>query len=87
MESDSVGFTGVVGFMIHGTNWQFIVPLIGLLLLLVSFFAKVPRASRVLDLLSYGSPAAVEFDPAAASRRFEYAMGRRPGFLDGVPGV
>lgn len=43
--------------------------------------------SRVLDLLSYGSPAPAGFDPAAASRRFEYAMGRRPGFLDGVPGV
>ena len=42
MESESAGFTGVVGFMIHGLNGQFLVPLIGLLLLLVSFFAKVP---------------------------------------------
>lgn len=25
-------------------------------------------------------------DPAAATRRFEYAIGRRPGFLDGIPG-
>jgi len=27
------------------------------------------------------------FDPAAATRRFEYAIGRRPGLLDGRPGL
>ena len=27
------------------------------------------------------------FDPEAATRRFEYSIGRRPGFLDGVPGL
>jgi FtsP/CotA-like multicopper oxidase with cupredoxin domain len=48
---------------------------------------RVATPSRVLDLLSYGSPAAAGFDPAGASRRFEYAMGRRLGFLDGVPGL
>lgn len=51
MESESAGFTGVVGFMIHGLNGQFLVPLIALLLLLVSFFAKVPRGVLWAGLL------------------------------------
>jgi hypothetical protein len=42
MESESIDFTGVVGFMIHGINGQMIVPLIALLLLISSFFAKIP---------------------------------------------
>jgi FtsP/CotA-like multicopper oxidase with cupredoxin domain len=46
---------------------------------------RAPRES--VDLLSYGSPAEVGFDPAAADRRFEYAVGRRPGFVAGRPGV
>ena len=41
MESDTVEFAGVGGFMIHGINGQMIVPLIAVLLLVVSFFAKV----------------------------------------------
>jgi FtsP/CotA-like multicopper oxidase with cupredoxin domain len=39
-----------------------------------------------LDLLSYGEPADVGFDPESADRRFAYDIGRRPGFLDGLPG-
>lgn len=42
MESESTGFTEEVGFMIHGINGQIIVPLIALLLLISSFFAKIP---------------------------------------------
>ena len=42
MESESLDFTGVAGFMIHGLNGQILVPLIALLLLIVSFFAKIP---------------------------------------------
>ncbi|MEV4348685.1 multicopper oxidase family protein [Actinoplanes sp. NPDC049596] len=45
------------------------------------------RPSSVLDLLSYGAPRALGFDPARASRHFEYRIGRRIGFLDGVPGL
>jgi FtsP/CotA-like multicopper oxidase with cupredoxin domain len=45
------------------------------------------RPSAELDLLSYGAPAALGFDPAAATRSFDYVIGRRPGFLDGVPGL
>ncbi|MPZ25540.1 MAG: multicopper oxidase domain-containing protein [Micromonosporaceae bacterium] len=40
-----------------------------------------------VDLLSYGSPAPLGFDPAAPDRRFELRIGRRPGFLDGRPGL
>ncbi len=43
--------------------------------------------TRQLDLLHYGTPAPLGFDPDAATRRFDYVIGRRPGFLDGVPGV
>jgi hypothetical protein len=42
MESESTEFTGVVGFMIHGLNGQIIMPLIALLLLVSSFFARIP---------------------------------------------
>jgi FtsP/CotA-like multicopper oxidase with cupredoxin domain len=46
-----------------------------------------PRPVAELDLLSYGTPAPLGFDPAAATRAFDYVIGRRPGFLDGVPGL
>lgn len=36
-------FTGSVGFMIHGISGMNAIPLAALLLLIVSFFAKVPR--------------------------------------------
>ncbi len=39
-----------------------------------------------LDLLDYGSPVPLDFDPAAADRTFEYSIGRRVGFLQGKPG-
>lgn len=42
MQSD-VQFDGVAGFMVHGMNGQILVPLVALLLLIVSFFAKLPR--------------------------------------------
>ncbi|MET0789730.1 MAG: multicopper oxidase family protein [Cellulomonas sp.] len=41
----------------------------------------------VLDLLTYGTPADVGFDPRAADRVFTYAIGRRPGFVAGRPGL
>ena len=40
-----------------------------------------------LDLLSYGSPTALGFDPTHATRRFDYHIGRRPGFVKGLPGM
>ena len=52
---------------------------------------SAPSASRqpeaVLDLLHYGTPAPLGLDPATAARSFEYAIGRRPGFVDGKPGL
>jgi hypothetical protein len=46
MEDESMSFTGLVGFMIHGINGQMVIPLIALVLLVVSFFAKVPGGVR-----------------------------------------
>lgn len=36
-------FTGSAGFMIHGISGTMLIPLVALLLLIASFFAKVPR--------------------------------------------
>ncbi len=36
---------------------------------------------------TYGSPEDVGFDKAQPDRKFEYSVGRRPGFLDGKPGL
>ena len=40
-----------------------------------------------LDLLTYGRPAALGFDSAKPDRRFDYDIGRRPGFVRGRPGL
>jgi hypothetical protein len=45
MESEP-SFTGALGFMIHGMNGMMLIPLLGLALLVVSFFAKTPGAVR-----------------------------------------
>jgi hypothetical protein len=42
MESETTEFTGIAGFMVHGINGQMIIPLIALLLLICSFFARIP---------------------------------------------
>ncbi len=47
----------------------------------------VEQPADELDLLGYGAPADLGFDPDDADRSFEYAVGRRPGFLDGRPGI
>ncbi|GAA2413251.1 multicopper oxidase family protein [Nonomuraea africana] len=47
----------------------------------------IPRPAATLDPLTYGTRAPLAFDPGTPDRRFEYDMGRRPGFLDGVPGL
>ena len=49
--------------------------------------AEVEQPRDELDLLAYGSPAPLGFDPATATRTFDYSIGRRPGFVDGKPGV
>ncbi|MEV6301481.1 multicopper oxidase family protein [Actinoplanes sp. NPDC051861] len=42
---------------------------------------------ELLDLLAYGKSTPLTFDPARATRVFDYRIGRRIGFLDGVPGL
>jgi FtsP/CotA-like multicopper oxidase with cupredoxin domain len=49
--------------------------------------APVPQPSEKLDLLTYGSPGPLGFDPARPTRRFDYVIGRRPGFVRGLPGM
>ncbi|MGA9715512.1 MAG: multicopper oxidase family protein [Aeromicrobium sp.] len=49
---------------------------------------RQPNAPTVaVDLLSYGAAADPGIDTATADRRFDYRIGRRPGFLDGRPGL
>jgi FtsP/CotA-like multicopper oxidase with cupredoxin domain len=48
-------------------------------------FSAAPQ-ERV-DPLSYGQPAPVGFDPESPDRRYEYRIGRSPGFVDGRPGM
>ncbi|HWD78605.1 MAG TPA: multicopper oxidase family protein [Kribbella sp.] len=48
--------------------------------------AGVAPPDRV-DLLSYGSPKPLGFDPAKANRVFRYDIGRHFGFFDGKPGL
>jgi FtsP/CotA-like multicopper oxidase with cupredoxin domain len=40
-----------------------------------------------VDMLSYGTPTNFGFDPARADRHFDYAVGYRPGFVRGRPGL
>jgi FtsP/CotA-like multicopper oxidase with cupredoxin domain len=52
--------------------------------------AKAPnpdQPAKNVDLLHYGSPAPVPFDTSRVDRRFKYSIGRRPGFLNGRPGI
>lgn len=45
-ENDPPTFTGAIGHFIHVMNGTFLIPLLGILLLLVSFFAKTPGAIK-----------------------------------------
>jgi FtsP/CotA-like multicopper oxidase with cupredoxin domain len=56
-------------------------------LLLGAGAPAVSKPAAELDPLGYGAPAALAFDPGRADRRFEYDIGRRPGFLNGKPGL
>src|ERR1700754_1495184 len=42
MENDDTSINGVIGFAIHGINGTMIIPILGLVFLIISFFAKVP---------------------------------------------
>ena len=49
--------------------------------------APPERPEAELDLLNYGAPAPIGFDPDEADRSFDYIIDRRPGFVDGRPGM
>ena len=45
-DSNNPHFTGIKGFMIHGMNGMMVIPILVLLTLIVSFFAKTKGASK-----------------------------------------
>ncbi len=49
--------------------------------------AQMLSPKTAVDLLSYGTPADPGLDVSNADRHFTYRIGRRPGFLDGRPGL
>ena len=49
--------------------------------------AAMAQASDRLDLLGYGTPAPLGFDPSHPDRTYDYVIGRRPGIIDGRPGL
>jgi FtsP/CotA-like multicopper oxidase with cupredoxin domain len=48
---------------------------------------RVGQPPASVDLLHYGTTARLPFDPGSADRRFEYSIDRRPGFVNGRPGL
>lgn len=46
MDADTFSFTEARGFMIHGINGTMLIPLVALILLVISFFAKVPEGVK-----------------------------------------
>jgi FtsP/CotA-like multicopper oxidase with cupredoxin domain len=48
--------------------------------------APVRSLSGALNLLTYGSPQPLGFEPSRPDRRFVYRIGRRVGFFNGKPG-
>jgi len=50
-ESENLDFTGVLGFVVHGINGMMVIPLLALVLLIVSFFAKVPDGVKWAGLV------------------------------------
>jgi len=49
-ESDSTSFQGLGGLMLHGMNGMMIIPVIGLIFFIISFFAKVERGILLAGL-------------------------------------
>jgi FtsP/CotA-like multicopper oxidase with cupredoxin domain len=49
--------------------------------------AATPEPRATVDPLTYGTATSIGFDPARATRVFDYKIGRRIGFLDGKPGM
>ncbi|MFF2493510.1 multicopper oxidase family protein [Agromyces sp. NPDC058064] len=47
---------------------------------------RVRQPAETLDLLAYGTPAPLAFDPDSPDRSYEYGIARRFGIIDGRPG-
>ena len=48
---------------------------------------RVRQPEKQVDLLDYGSPADTGIDADNPDRDFEYSIGRKPGFINGRPGM
>lgn len=53
MDDGSLDFTGAVGFMLHGTIGMMLIPLIALVLLIVSFFAKIEGGVKFAGIVLF----------------------------------
>jgi hypothetical protein len=51
MESEDTTFDGVAGFIMHAMSGLMLIPLLALVLLIVSFFAKVPGGPKWAGLI------------------------------------
>ena len=72
IDSDDASFPGVGGFATHGINGTMVIPVVVLITLIVSFFAKIPGGTKhaaillglvvvqvFLGILSHGIPYAI----------------------------
>jgi FtsP/CotA-like multicopper oxidase with cupredoxin domain len=48
---------------------------------------RPPSPSSEADLLTYGTPTSTGLDATNPDREFAYSVGRKPGFVDGKPGM
>jgi hypothetical protein len=51
MESDETPFPELAGFMVHGINGMMVIPALALILLILSFFTKIPGAVKWAGLV------------------------------------
>ena len=86
MDSDDAEFQGLGGFIVHGMNGMMLIPLVTLVMLVVSFFTKLPGATRnalillglvvvqvVLGIASHGLPYAIILHALNAFAIFTFA--------------
>lgn len=48
---------------------------------------RPPPPTSQVDLLTYGAPTETGLDASDPDREFTYSVGRKPGFVDGMPGM
>ena len=53
-DADSLPFPEVVGFIVHGINGEMLIPLVAVILLVVSFLAKIPEGPKWAGMLLGG---------------------------------